>query len=138
MSPFQMREAEMSHAVVMHQIAMERGHVLCGAPLLEAHFVVTSGIVHQGIEPPKLFHRLSNGFLAIVRSVEINADQTTPGAATCNFRLQFLAGPGVAVHNYRHGALVRARTDDRCSNTLGATCDDHDLAFQLQVHALTP
>src|SRR5437879_12436609 len=130
-----MRKAEMSHAVVMHQIAIERSHIFCGAPLLKTYFVIASSIVHQCIEPSEFFDGLSNGFLAIVRGVEINADQTTPGASACNFRLQFLAGLGVAVHNYRNGTLGTARTDDRSSNTLRAACDDHNLAFKLQIHA---
>ena len=55
LGPLQMRQSIVRHAVVMHQIAFERGHVFARISLLQADFVVAARIVDQRIKPSKCF-----------------------------------------------------------------------------------
>src|SRR5258706_12014732 len=91
----------MRHVVVMQQIAPEGFDVLFRAAVLEAHFVIHAGIVHESVETTESLDGFLNCCVAALGSREFGNDSLTYE----EFAVQFSGSIGVAIHDYRNRAL---------------------------------
>ncbi len=131
-----MRQSVVSHAVVVHQIAVERGHVFFRAAMLQADFVIAPRVVHERIDPAKIFQICSTDckqFSAVARST-VMSPQAAP--LLPQFALQLFAGFRIAAHDHWNCTFGSAGANNRRADSLGSARDDDHFIFQLQVHAL--
>src|SRR5205085_11010947 len=130
------RQSERRHVVVVKQIAAQRSDIFRWTAVFQADLVIAPCIVHESIDPTKLFRSEVNGFRTTLRKFEISGNESANSVALLQFVLQLCASRTIAVHDYWDRAFRRARPHDCGADSLRAAGNDHDLVFQLQVHAL--